>query len=355
MKSTTTIAFALLFAASPLAALAEAPPAPAPQAGAEQPAPASTSGLVSCQLGEISSVPADRARVWRSLLCDELAKRGMRVTMGAGDEVYRLDLLKLEKQLVARLTREKPAGTWAGSERTTLSDEDELLKALPRLVAALSDGHSFEHTAAVTNLTTAETVKPLKRTGEMFAGGSVLGVGFIGIEKARIAPGLGLTVAYETPQIAAVGDLRFTINGDGKEQFKGSLVAVSIGGRYFFTQSDITPFVGLGTSASWVSYSVPVADTSAQGQGFTRTDERKGSGFGLYLELGVEALRTHKGRLVFSGRVDLPTYTAKGVTEYVYPAVSYPTSTYERATPRQVTPESRYVVPVGLSATYYFY
>lgn len=328
-------------ATAPAAAPATAPAAAPVAAQAAAPAGSRT---MSCEMGEVGGISPERARSWHVIFCDELARHGVSTaaTGQAGTQgVYRLDILPLEKKILVRVTREKPAGVWSASERAELADADELLVALPRLVSALVKGESFEQTATTTNLTGGEVRPAIKRYGEMFVGGSLMGTAFPGMGIGP-TPAIGLSLAYETPSLAAVADLRLTLDAsDGNSKSSAEWISLSMGGRAFLSETDIAPFVGGGIGINWASFKVPAGDSR---------DSFQNSGFGLYGEVGIEALRTHRSRLSFGIRLDAPLYSMENRNDY-----SYVESSSLGSTPTaRKTAADRYTMPVSLSATYYF-
>lgn len=329
-----------------------APTPPAPTVTTPPPVPvqaqgrATSSAAVSCELGETGGFSPERTRAWQAFLCDELATHGKSASPGAAgaQEVYRLDLMPFEKKIAVRLTRERPAGAPVASERTVIADADELVTALPRLLSALNRGESFEKTATMTNLTHQETRPLPKQSGDLLVGGSLLGMAFLGAKNSKLSPGIGLGIGYETPTIAAQADLRLSFTDNDTNKTTGEWVSLSVGGRYFLSDTNISPFFGAGVGLNWGSFKAPEGNNGNEYSLYT--DTHKLSALGLYGEVGVEMLRQHRSRLVFSVRLDLPLGKVEGREQ----------SRYVDATSSYVsyTPSSFYTAPLSLVASYSF-
>lgn len=351
----STIAFLVLALVSiSSGARAQTGEGAAPPATAAPAVPAASAApRASCDLGEAGGLAEPQVRGWRMLLCDELAKQGVRAAPGAAgaQDVYRLDLLTLERKIVVRLTHERAGGAVA-TERAVISGGDEMLDALPRLVTAVTRGENFEQTATMTNLVSHETRPLNKQRGELFAGGSLLGMAPLGAGDLGLMSGLGAGLLYETPSLGVLADLRYAFREDSSTDSRntkasGSWVALSLGVRHIFLDTDFSPFVGGGFALSWASITLPSSSSSTPGA--SGADSYQNSGAGLYGEVGIEALRTHRSRLTFGLRFDVPFYSVTGATRTTYSATT-DGSTYSS---QQSTPTARYELPVSLVATYY--
>lgn len=162
-------------------------------------------------------------------------------------------------------------------------------------------------------------------SGEFFFTLGVVGLWMAGIE-ARVGYGLFMRGYYETGSLNIGLGLRsgFSPLADSKSRAGG----IDVGGRYFFSGGDWSPFVGVGVGVVWLSVD--------EGEG----NEWRHTGFSPALELGVEFLRLHEGRLHALLRADIPLFEA------------------ERDEPRSAMdmgePESRYILPVTLMVGYSF-
>ncbi len=110
--------------------------------------------------------------------------------------------------------------------------------------------------------------------------------------------------------------------------------SISVGGRYFLGDGDVTPLLGAGFlmgGGSETKGSVWDVNTSSSGSSWSRS----GSGAGAYLEAGIEALRTHNGgRLVGTARAELPFFQMRSESGS--------------------TVGSSYMLPLTFGAAYYF-
>ena len=115
--------------------------------------------------------------------------------------------------------------------------------------------------------------------------------------------------------------------GSGGQQTSVDSAMFSIGGRYYTSDTDFSPYIGGGLS--WEFLSLQAADFNGNN-----------SGLGAYADAGFEVLRTHHTHLALGLRLDLPFFALNGSTNEVYNAS---TGTY-------TTPPSStfYYAPVSL-------
>lgn len=329
-------------AAAPSAAFAEdaAPSAPsaAPAAG-----PAPTLVLSNCRVSPHASVDAGTALTVGGLVCDELRKRDSsvgQVSMGsaAGAPGYDVQVQRLGQKVLLKLSHTSSAGKLERTEAVTLSAVEEATEAAPRLAAAMWSEESFDDTARVDNLVGDETRRYKKKRGE-----SLFGFGLAAQTMGSEFGGTGIhfTYQYETPSIALL--IRAGAAGIGDTDTEWDFQSLSIGGRYFFNEENISPFVGGGVGISHLA--------SERGYNYyseaPKDDEGSysGSGAGAYAEFGVEMLRLHRTRLELSLRADLPFYSLDR-DSYYYDTIN--------GTNVETEEKSKYVVPVSLNATLFF-
>jgi hypothetical protein len=305
-------------------------PATAPSASPTVPpaAPPAVPGAYRCTLGDHSGVDPDSAATAASIVCAEVAARGPQA--GATYVVY---LRRLGRSGVLALEQRDSAGNLVGQRQVTLQSIEETTVAAPRLADALLKGVPIEGTQRVDNLLEQETREQKRKWGATYWGPGIGGTALPGGVRL-VAPTFVLAVYHETDDVAVGGDLvaskQESHNDDGKD---ASFTALSVGGRYFLSDGDLTPFVGGGSSWSWVSLS----DGDWHGEA---------DGFSLHAEAGIEALRMYKTRLVVGVRATLPVYRVEPERLYSWtPGSSEPTV---------VQQDKKYVVPVTLSATLMF-
>lgn len=112
------------------------------------------------------------------------------------------------------------------------------------------------------------------------------------------APGLSLRVHYEAKSWELGGDIRF---GDGQATSTAPRVGffmAELGGRYFFNETDVTPYIGGGIGWEYLNLQIPSI-------GFAGDNE----GLGVFGEVGVEFLRTYHTHLSVGARLDLPFFS----------------------------------------------
>jgi hypothetical protein len=243
-----------------------------------------------CTTGAHSGTFDGEAETATQITCDELRRVGAH---GA----YEVTVSKLGSATF--LSARDASGE---TRRLKIAGLEEVPVAAPRLAEALAHRSDVKGTLQVDNVVEEETREYRKQKGEAFGGLGLAGMHVFGAN-ALAMPAFNLRGAYETLDFAAVADLR--VGGTTSDSAKQDASALSIGagGRYFFTRSDLSPFAGGGLSFTAVTY---------------KGDwEGDANGIGAYAELGVEALRTHKGRLSFDLRVEVPFYTVN-LSRYTY-------------------------------------
>jgi hypothetical protein len=234
-----------------------------------------------CTTGAHSGTYDGEAETATQITCDELRRVGAR-----GD--YEVSVSKLGSATF--LSVRDPTGE---SRRLQIGGIEEVPIAAPRMAEALVQRTSVKSTQQVDNVVEEETRTYRKQNGEALAGIGLAGMHVFGAD-AFAMPAFNLRGAYETLDFAVVADLRIggTTNDSAKQHV--SALSIGAGARYFFSRGDVTPFAGGGLSYTALSYSYDW--------------EGDASGIGAYAEAGIEALRTHKGRLAFDMRVEAPFY-----------------------------------------------
>ncbi len=293
------LAALVLFARASLAqdAAPPAPPAPvAPPAAA--PAAPVQSAPSACLLGSHAGIDEVDARSASDVVCHEIAAKG-----GVAGS-YELRLNKLGGRIVASLA--VTSGQY-DERRMTLSSIEEISVAAPRLVDALLNKRAIEDTENVKNVVSTDTPAPRVKSGQVGFNGGVLGVLPV-TTAAGPAPGVDLGLLYRADRIGVGASGRLA--GGGSTETTFSYAVLSTGARYYFMDSDVTPYAGAGVGLSKMGVNRDASGKSTDGGGFS-----------AYAEIGLDALRTHRIGFTASLRMDAPLYALKdgGDSEYVLP------------------------------------
>lgn len=278
---------------------AQVAPAP-PPAQPKEPA-AAVAGMTACIVGQNEGVAPPDARTATALVCESLHRRRASVSIHPMPEAdvsgyaagYRVELRPLGRILILQVTFESPIGVAQQDRSMQLRGVEEVAVAAPRLAEAILRGAEVAETARVDNLVGQETRSYAKQYGEM-----MFGVGLIGFALPdTIWGGYGAygRLHYEAAHYAIGGDLR--LGGTDQTQRDAHLAGLSLGGRYFLLEGDVTPFVGGGAGILWLTLEDRRALVTYRGSGL--------AGFG---EAGVEFLRLHETRFDILLRIDVPAF-----------------------------------------------
>lgn len=294
-----------------------------------------------CLAGDHSGVANAQARTAFGIVCDALRRAGAPVGGMVEGPVeattaYRIDLQRLDRVVILRVTHENPIGTPRDSRSLNLSNLDEVLVGADRVAEALVSGKAIEETATVDSLVGNETRKYKKKSGETFWG---LGLFGLAVPAVGVYAGAGieLPVFYETPSLAVGGSVRFSVTGGPDDyETRATYGAVSLGARGFLGEGDIAPYLGGGIAFGWLDL--------GEGSGMDAF-HGSGEGFAAFAEAGVEMLRLHRSRFLIGARVDVPFFSAK---QTVYSSARSAPGSFS------MTEETtrRYAIPVSLNATF---
>jgi len=288
-----------------------------------------------CELRESRGVPSPDAATAADLVCEELRRAS------GGRGAYGVALGTLGKIVVVTATREEPAG----SVSVQVDGLEEVPTAAPRIADALVRGLGFATTQRVDNLLEGET-----RPARAKKGSVKFSVGVADVESAghgARAAGFSLGLMYSTPRFALPVDLRFAWD-DAQSGEKGlDLVSLSVGGRAYLSNREVSPFVGGGIGI----LRLEADDGDLSGSEGTRPFYGERSGAAPYVEAGVEMLRLHRARVALLVRADFPTgalrseaipaWSYRDDRGYVYEEPGYPA-------------QSSYVVPVTIGVSVAF-
>jgi hypothetical protein len=239
-------------------------------------------------------------------VCGEIARLGPAATSH-----FRVGLSRLGSTVILSVLREadeKPTEF----RQMRLSGIEEVAVAAPRIARSVVLDVSIEETQKVNNLVGEETRTPKTKSGSThFALGLFTLFGPLNDGGVHNGAGVDLDVHHETGdgKWEIGGGLRLAGGGSGGEN--AVFFAMSVGGKYFTNDGDVSPYIGGGMA--WSIMSLQTADGSFDGNG---------NGIGAYAEAGVELLRTHHAHLAFGARLDLPFYTL-GTNSYVESNVAY--------------------------------
>jgi hypothetical protein len=293
-----------------------------------------------CALKESHGVPQADADTAAQLICEQLRRAsGSRGAFG-------ITLASLGKVVVVTAAREEPAA----SVTVQVECIEEVPVAAERIAQALVKGLAFAATQRVDNLLEDETRQPRVKKGSL-----KFTAGVLDVESPRYgarAAGFSLGLLYSSSRFALPAELHFAWNNDsyGQPRKYMSLFSLSVGGRFYLSKRNVSPFVGGGLGI--LNMSVSEGDYPSFGGPATGYFDAERFGVAPYVEVGVEMLRLHRARVGFQVRADFPTGALQSSPIELYsswddrggrpPLVSfYPA-------------QSRYVVPVSIGVTVAF-
>ncbi len=281
-----------------------------------------------CLIGDHPGVLESDAQTAALLVCDALRKQGISVTdpvyeAPASASVYRVVLRRLGEKIIVRLSHENPVGTIITEQQQLLANIEEMIPAAPRLVEALVHDKPIGDMVDMETVVEQEARELRKISGESLWHLGIFGTFIPGITEG-IDPGYGWGWSYETPAYAVGTDFRSSLIGENEENNEPTFSAWSIGGRYFFNKSNISPYVGGGLALVYAEYKTKVRQLrdfpsfTGAGEdwfGFTREsansdwgyayESESGHSLGAYGVVGIEALRLTQSRLNLELRIDL--------------------------------------------------
>ena len=208
---------------------------------------------------------------------------------------------KLGSTIILSVVREGAAlGSTADSREIRLQGIEEVEIAAPRIAESIVKGTPLAETQKVDNLVGGETRQPKSAPGKVH-----FAMGLVGLlppldQGAAPAPGIDFDLHYETANghLELGGSFRAGGGAASDSAPSISYAVFSLGGRYYTSDTDLSPYLGGGLS--WGYLNLKINQQTAQGDN---------SGLGGYVDAGVEVLRTHHAHLAFGARLDLPFYT----------------------------------------------
>lgn len=276
----------LAVAQEPAAPAAEPPPSAQPRAGG--------SGFA-CRLGDSRGIPEADAATASFLMCRELSRASL--DRGA----FEVSVRPLGGAVIASVTRLDTNE----SRTATLSSLSEIVVASSRLADALLQGKPLEDTRKVQTVLASEAAAPKAISGQRHIALHVIGMMPIGV--GVFGAGAGFGYLYEMPRWSVGGHLDIAGRGSSSSSTSASsFTSVAIGSsvRRFFGDDDVAPFVGGGVSLVFLNTETPNGTTTPYG--YSYGDSRSGTLLAPFVEGGISAFRTTKGRFVASLRVEAP-------------------------------------------------
>lgn len=321
---------------APAAAPSASAPAPA-AAPAVAPVAAPRAARPQCLIGLSDGVQPAHAATATQLVCAALLDAGADIDaqpvpaqMAQPGAAYRVQLQPLGRILLLSVSYESPLGTPVSTRSMQLSKIEDVPVASPRIAQALISGKQVEQTAKMDTLLGSETRRYEKQYGEMVWGLGILGFGAINTD---VVTGYGayLQGMYETPRYAVGAELR--LGGSGESSGDATLGGISVGGRYFFSDGDISPFVGAGLGVLW--FETDDSEEYNPVSGYYDYAYYDGSGAAFRVDFGIELLRMHDARFDILLRADLPLFELEG-------------------SGGDASQDDKYVVPISLMAAVSF-
>jgi len=279
----------------PTLALAQEPDDLPPPA-AEPTQPAVTVSIPPCRLAEHAGFEEPDARTTALLVCASIAHAG-----ASPNARYRVSLGKLGTIIILSVAEEGATiGSTVDSREMRLQGIEEVDVAAPRIAAAIVHGVPLVETEKVDNLVGGDTRMPKSRPGTVHFALGLVGMAPPLDQGMSPAPGLMLDVHYETPnqRFELGGSFRGGAGQASNESPSVGFAIFSVGGRYYTSDTDFSPYVGGGLSWGYLNLTLP-GENNISGSN---------SGLGAYADAGVEILRTHHTHLAVGARLDLPFF-----------------------------------------------
>lgn len=294
-------------------------------------------GEYTCVVGEHAGIDGADARTTADLVCGELdsqkaaggvydvhfGKLGTRVLLGVGE----------------RATR--------ASRRVLIQSFEEVPTAARRLVSALVTHKSLDETQNVDNVVASESRKPATKKIATSFELALVGATAAGVDPGTSA-GFALGLMFRSARTSFGTHLR--VGGVGSGSNTLTFDSFDLGARYHSSDADTALFVGGGLALSYLKVNRDLIAAPSSGpyggyngyngyNGGTLDVSPSGSGFGAFVEGGIEVLRSSRAGGVLSLRADAPFFLLKRDT-------SAATATRESV--------SRYVVPISCNIGFRF-
>jgi hypothetical protein len=251
-----------------------------------------------CRLGDHAGIDDADAETAAQLVCREIERFGPPPGVR-----YHVTLGKLGTVIIYSVTREGDTPDRAVDERELrLHGIEEASVAAPRLAEAIVRGTPIGETEKFDNLVGEESRRPAKKPGSVHFSLGILGNLPPLDQGIGPAPGLDLHVHYETKSFELGGGLRFGGGAVSQSSPTMAFFMAEVGGRFFFSDTDFSPYLGGGFAWDVLSLDIP--------GGFSGSN----AGLGTYFDVGVEFLRTYHTHLSAGFRADVPFFSLNGST-----------------------------------------
>ncbi len=343
-KPTAVAALALGLLLSPVAAHAQSDhPAPAdhPTAGDEPssppplPRPPAPSGPP-CRLAEHGGIDDGDAATVAQLVCTAIGRAGAPATAR-----YRVAIGKLGSVIILSVALEGDTfGSTADTREMRLATIEDVAAAAPRIATAIVHGTVIEDIEVPAPGAAPPPAPPLPPTSSPAKVHFALGLlgTFPPLDRsATPAAGADLELHAELSTFEIVTDVRF--GGDDSSGSVGiAFVEFSMGGRYFISDADFSPFLGGGFAWSYLTMTDNVHHDF----------DGSHTGLGAYGELGLEIGRTHHTHLAFGARLDLPFYSLQNNFSNIPPSSPSLPGDVGAQAPTQLVIGKLYYAPLSL-------
>lgn len=270
------------------------PPASSPPSALPR---ASAPSGPSCGLAEHSGVEDADAATAAQLVCTALARAG-----APADARYRVGIGKLGSVFILSVALEgDTSGSTADIREMRIASVEDVTGAAPRIAAALLHGTVIEDIEAPAPGSAAPPAPALTASSSSTKVHFALGLigQFPPLDRsATPAAGADLELHADLTPFAIVTSFRF--GGDDSSGSVGIIfVEFSMGGRYFPSEGNVSPFIGSGFAWSYL----------AMNDNVHHDFDGNHNGLGAYGEIGLEVGRLHNTHLAFGARLDLPFYS----------------------------------------------
>lgn len=277
----------------------------AQQSSASAPVGAKDAVLLVGDHAGINEVDAQSAAM---LVAAEFRKLGISVgdpvyKMPKSGNLYRVTFRRLGEKIMVHMSQENPPGKVILEKQLWIASIEEMIQASPRLVDALVNNKTIASTVDMETVTGHEAADVKKISGESLWNMGIFGA-FIPGTDAAAEPGYEFGWSYQMPRYAVGTEFRGSFGDDY------SFGSWSVGGRYFFNQQNISPYIGGGLSIFGGSYNDWYYEDDYYYYDYDYDyDSGDDNGLGAYFVGGIELLRLTKSRLKLELRVDRPFFS----------------------------------------------
>jgi hypothetical protein len=278
-----------------------------------------------CGAGEVADVNAGSARTIVKLICNQVNQESANL-QGVGGH-FRVHVQPIGGAFLIGLGHENPVGTTQYEQQLQVNALEEVPRIASRLVLSVLQRKTTEQQQTVRSVTSSEARPYTKKKGHFSFGLGIIGMVLPGREVSGV-PGLDLNMTYDMPQFAMVTGFRFATGSPTDN--KGNMVNFGVGFRGYFSEADISPFLGGGLNWTYLHFQDP-------------SGSYDNGGIAPHAEFGIDFFRTNSSHLLLGARMDIPLWQLKSKDESPTP---FTTTTNTNTT--------RYVLPLTFFATIVF-